>query len=343
MTGNSGISKYASRFYELILKPKGYVHVDSEDSLTSIFTRVSSQDTVHIEIGLFQNKEIAILLLMLKAGYKNVSITLHDAPLLKYPLKSFANPILNNFSKFYDRYISGFKNATPYIRNINTIYVLSYKGLQASSKIYKTNNFIFLPHIVDLQEKVIHPAASNRNFLYLGFIGKNKGLEYALKLHADIVRQNPGVQFYIAGTAIGKQMKYFNYLKKKYVRNVHFLGYVPDEELNRIYQRTRFALLLFKDYRFFYPASGSILTCMNHGKIVFTNRVNTIPEIISDCENGVFLSGQQKEDLKKITALLDNPDLQDKISENALTYLNAAHNTAMVEEHYIFPVSVKNH
>src|SRR5688572_6928397 len=106
--GISGICKYSRDFYELVLKDKGYTFVDSVNSISSILSTIASRDHVHIELGIFQKKEIEVLFLMLKANYRNISITLHDAPLLKYPFREFKNPVLNNLSKFYDLYASNF-------------------------------------------------------------------------------------------------------------------------------------------------------------------------------------------------------------------------------------------
>lgn len=121
MTGLSGICKYSKDFYELVLKTKGYQFIDSGEDITTIMSAVSSRDFVHIEIGIFQKKEIEILLLMLKANYKNVSVTLHDAPLVKYPFHEFKDPLLNGFSKLYDRYINNFSAAIPLVKKIKSI------------------------------------------------------------------------------------------------------------------------------------------------------------------------------------------------------------------------------
>ena len=86
--GNSGILKYSRDFYELILKERNYIFIDSKQSISTILSLVSSKDHVHLELDLFRKKEIEILFLMLKANYKHVSVTLHDAPLIKYPFYS---------------------------------------------------------------------------------------------------------------------------------------------------------------------------------------------------------------------------------------------------------------
>ena len=60
MDGESGIAKYSRDFYNLVLKEKGYRFVDSNESTITILSEITSIDHVHIEIGIFQKKEIEI-------------------------------------------------------------------------------------------------------------------------------------------------------------------------------------------------------------------------------------------------------------------------------------------
>src|SRR5215471_2018687 len=180
--GNSGISKYSQDFYQLVLKDKGYIYMDSGEDLITILSTISSRDQVHIEVGIFQQKEIEILFTMLRANYRNITVTLHDPPLVRYPFYQFKNNILNNISKLYDKYANSSGAAKPYIRKIKTIYALSKKGVESIKKKYGVSNVCYLPHIVNTGE-MSNNDSINKNFIYFGFIGKNKGLAYALELH----------------------------------------------------------------------------------------------------------------------------------------------------------------
>jgi glycosyltransferase involved in cell wall biosynthesis len=341
ITGRSGICKYSLDFYEFILKPRGFIFIDSSMHLSEIFTKISSRDYVHIETGIFQTREIEILFLMLNANYGNVSITLHDAPLLTYPFKKYNSPLLNNFSKFYDRYIVHHKNAIPFIKKIKNIYVLTKQGAAVTRKVYKTDNVCFLPHIVTIND-LEGVAETNKNFLYFGFIGRNKGIEYSLKLHQLILKTYKGVQFYIIGTAIGKQKEFYNQLKLKYTKNVHFLGYVPEDELEEVYDKASFAIIMFKPYKFFYPVSGSILYSLKKGKIVLTNSVNTIPEIISDNKNGIYLTGNLNKDEAILLELYDDKTRQKAILKNAVNYLYNEHAPEKVAEAFFGKFIMRN-
>ncbi len=331
--GLSGICKYSRDFYDLILKDRGYVMMDSNQHLTTIMSAVSSRDHVHIEIGIFQNKEIEILFTMLNAGYGNVSVTLHDAPLVKYPFRQFDNPFLNRISKFYDKYINRFKGVLPYLKKLKAIYVLSHKGVDVIKKMYRIDNVFFLPHIVDTSEVQKGEIKSN-NFIYFGFIGKNKGIEYSLQLHQHLQIQRPEIKFYVVGKALGKESAFYKSLKAKYSKNVHYLGYVPENELNDVFGNATFAIHMFRDYRFFWPLSGSILYSLKKGKIVLTNKVNTVPEIIDDKKNGFYLSGNLKKDGETLNEFIENRPLLEIVNSEAYSHLIQYHSAAAVSKNF---------
>ncbi len=143
------ISKYSYDFYQYILKEKGYVFMNSAESFATIFSTISSKDHVHIEIGTVLKKESDILFRMLKANYKSVAVTLHNPPLIKYPLREFRNSFLNSLSGFYDKYIDRFRALIPYLKKIKSIYVLSQEGLEKVKRIYHLENVYYLPPVTN--------------------------------------------------------------------------------------------------------------------------------------------------------------------------------------------------
>lgn len=333
LSGESGICKYAHDFYQWVLKPKGFHWISIDESIPEIMSKISSRDYVHLEIGIFQKKELQLLFTMLNANYRNVSVTLHDAPLVSYPFHQFQDDRLNLLSKIYDRYINRFQSAIPMVRKIKSIYVLSQRGLESIRMRYKIENVYYLPHVVDLTE-LETPPIENNNLIYFGFIGRNKGIEHALKMHQALLTQYPDLQFYVAGTALGKEMQFLQYLKKTYQKNVHYLGYVKEKDLQDVFSRSTFAIILFKDYQFYFPFSGSLLQALKKGKIVLTNPVNAIPELIRDRETGIFLSGDLQTDIRELKSLFHNPTLLKEIQQQAHHYLTEKHNPDMVAQHF---------
>ncbi|MBC8034705.1 MAG: glycosyltransferase family 4 protein [Chitinophagaceae bacterium] len=331
--GISGICKYSRDFYELVLKERGYVFIDSSDLSSDILSTISSRDHVHIEVGIFQRKEIEILFLMLKANYKNVTITMHDAPLLKYPFYTFKSPLLNGVSKFYEKYASSMGAAIPYVKKIKAIYALTNKGVDAIKRKYGVDNVYYLPHIVNPAETK-KSAANNSDFIYFGFIGRNKGIEYSLKLHQQLINKHPDSNFHVVGKPLGKEVQFYETLKERYRKNVHFYGYLEEDQLDEVFDRAMFAFIPFNNYRFFWPASGSILYSLKKGKIVITNNVNSISEIIENQRNGFMLSGDTRKDIKNISEIISDKPLLEKVKEDVYDYMMTKHSPEEVKKSF---------
>ena len=329
--GSSGIAKYAGDFYKFVLFEKGYEFVDAGEPFETVMEMISKEDHVHVELGIFQSRELRIVFGLLDKGNPNVTVTLHDPPLLKYPFYHFKTPLLNKISKFYDIYISRFRESRKYIKRLKHIYVLTHRGFSIVRDTYSTGNVRYLPHIINENEICCNKKV-RQNFIYLGFIGRNKGIEYALQLHTALLADYPESQFYIAGTALGSERKFYDYLKAAYTKNVHFLGYVGEEELSELFSTVGFSFILFREYQFFCPVSGSVLYNLKKGNIVFTNRVNAVAEIVNDGKNGFFLSGNIRKDLRLVDKVLKNSVLQDSITSNAVHELVVNHSPVAVKQ-----------
>lgn len=330
--GASGICKYSRDFYQLVLKEQGYVFMDSAQDIIHILSTISSRDHVHIELGIFQVKEQEILFTMLRANYRNVSITMHDPPLLKYPLYAFGNKFLHNVSKFYDIYINRLRWEKPLLQKLKAIYVLSRRAKQMMEARYGIGNVYFLPHVVDPAE-IVKGETGDSNFIFFGFIGRNKGIGYALRLHERLLAQYPESQFFVVGKAMGKEQRYYNALRERFQHQVKFTGYVEEEDLPALFNRAGYAVILFSDYRFFHPFSGSLLYSMKMGKIALTNRVNAIEELIQDGKNGFFLSGDIKKDAALVEGLMRDRAMQEAVVEEVYQYLLEQHSPEKVMQY----------
>ncbi len=332
-TGDSGICKYTYDFFELFLKQKDYRFLDTHNDFNNIISKLSINDKIHLEIGLFQKKEIKILLYLLKLQYKNITITLHDPPLFKFPFYEFKNSFLNKISKFFDLYFNSFNAINPYLKNIKYIYVLSQKGVNIVKNKYNLKNVLYLPHIVDV-EKIEYSNTPNNNFIYLGFIGKNKGIEYALQLHQNILLCHPNTKFYVVGKAMGNEVLYFNYLKNKYHKNIEYLGYLSENELNKIFDNATFAPLFFNSYKFYYPFSGSILYALKKGKIVLSNPTNTTLELIENGNNGFIFTGNLAVDTQNLLQIFEDTNKLEKIKNEIPVFLKNKFSATEVNQYF---------
>jgi glycosyltransferase involved in cell wall biosynthesis len=80
--------------------------------------------------------------------------------------------------------------------------------------------------------------------------------------------------------------------------------------------------------------SGSILYCLQQGKVVLTSNVNAIAEIIEDGETGVILEGNIYNDTCKIDALFRDNIQAMHIQRQIGPYLLDNHSVEVVASYY---------
>ena len=159
------------------------------------------------------------------------------------------------------------------------------------------------------------------DILYYGFIGPNKGLEYALALHSKIRIGNPSIRMYVVGqVADSKSQLYFDSIKAKYIDGVSYLGFVQESELDNTFSSVSHVFLPFLDYKYYCPFSGSILAALCRGRIVWTNPVNAVNEIIENEINGRYFTGDTSNDAEIFLSLLSRREELKQLSLGSLTY-----------------------
>jgi len=126
-------------------------------------------------------------------------------------------------------------------RTADSVIAISDHAKQQLSGTYRFNedSVHMIPHGVDLDRfqpsETDHDAVSpeTTTFLYVGRLGARKGLSLALKSFSLV--DDPETEFLIAGT--GRHREQLEALADDLgiVDRVHFLGYVPNEELPVLY------------------------------------------------------------------------------------------------------------
>lgn len=321
----SGIARYAEDFYACVLAPKGYV-LASPRAITSDFLSTCEPETIFfIELGASQYAEKEALLRIIRSGFSNIRITLHDPPFVTFPYFKFKSPLLNRISRGIDYYLGGFGMASRALRRCQIIYVLSNRGEILLRTRYGNLNVVRIPHVIH-PEKIAKATLVGHevDILFLGFIGHGKGLDYALEFHAEIIKHYPASVFHVVGEAIDDAGRaYLSKLKNKYNRNVRYHGYISEERLDELFARVAHVFLPFSEYKYIAPVSGAVLNSMRRGKIVWTRAVNSVAEVIRDGETGIFFRDDMQENMAVFRGLSETPGLAKEISRCVLEEISA--------------------
>ena len=333
--GLSGIARYSKDFYECVLQRAGYDHLDSSKPLEEIISAISSSDSVHIETGLNQRREAEVLCHLVRRGHPNVDVTVHDPPFAQFPRFAFGSPLLNKASKAFHFYLNNLGIDQDPLGRVRRILVLSERGKALLQARLGIGRRVFHIPLIVRQTEVLPCLESSRDLMFFGFIGKNKGLEYALQLHEALVADFPESMFYVAGTTLNEVgERHLEYLKGRFARNVSYLGFVPYDDLTAALQKAAVVLLPFQPYRFVCPTSASILRCLGMGKAVFTTDVNAVSELIRPGDNGFFLSLNFARDLQLIRSVLSNGELMRRVRQSAIDYVKKEHDPELVRRRF---------
>lgn len=322
----SGIYHYSVDFYTHILVSEGFIWISScktQDDVELLFHQFNSNDVLFFEIGVRSDLERSLLFRALEAEKFEVYVTLHDPPHIKYPYYSIPTHLGSQASKFAQLHFTKLGFGRQLYHRINKIYTLSARGAEMVRRMYGANNVCSIPFILNtggLQEP--RESGSFPRLVYTGFIGKKKGLDYALRLHRELVKTGSEIEFSVTGRAIGrKNERYLSKLARVYKDKTHFLGYVETGKLTELISDDAILLLPTEDYRSVCPMSANVLRGLFNGAIVVTSRANANTEIIENDQNGYFLSFNMKKDLTLLRSLINNETRRRRIRRSASEYV----------------------
>lgn len=126
-------------------------------------------------------------------------------------------------------------------------------------------------------------------FLYVGRLDREKRIDLLLRGMAELLQDSPGVQLAIAGQGAAKEELTRLAQRLGVEQHVHFLGYVPNELLPRLYQTAHvFAMPSPEELQ-----SIATLEAMASGLPVLAADARALPELVADGVNGrLFAPGQ---------------------------------------------------
>ena len=178
-----------------------------------------------------------------------------------------------------------------------------------SSNIYVVPNGVDFDDIqkIRVEDHLKHPA-----ILFVGGLGKVKGIDVLLNAVPIIRKEIPNLHVYIAGSGYED-----NNLKKlveelNIENNVNFLGFISGDEKYAYYKS---ADIYVQPSR--YETFGVVLLeAMACGKPIVASNVGGIPFVVDDGKTGLLFESENVEELaEKVILLLRDKDLRAKMGE----------------------------
>jgi len=152
--------------------------------------------------------------------------------------------------------------------------------------------------------------AKNKEFVigYIGGLGKRKNVEFILKL----AKQVPKIKFKIGGKGPDKE-RLESISKKLKLKNVNFVGFVPNEQMNNFYNSLD--VFLFPS---FYEGFGlPVVEAMACGIPCLISDRGSLPEIVKNAGIILDISDLEKS-TEKMKKLIKNKKLRDKMGKEEI-------------------------
>ena len=216
------------------------------------------------------------------------------------------------FSQYYAEYPSFVEKGLTYCDKIVAL-TPTWKDFFAS--IFDPHDVVVIPNPVPKMEKPERKYSGKINFLFLGFVSRDKGAKDLLEMVVSHKRQlNKKAQFTLCGNDVDCNVGM--YIRENHLGDlVIYRGWVDGEEKQKIFDSHD--VLVLPSYAEGMPMT--IIEAMANGMPVIASNVGGIPEIINDNENGQLIVAGNKEELyAAVTRYLNNRDLIKQHAEVAI-------------------------
>jgi glycosyltransferase involved in cell wall biosynthesis len=158
------------------------------------------------------------------------------------------------------------------------------------------------------------PRTAN-TILFMGNLGRHKGVYDILQAVPLVLDKHPDVRFVFAGEEDkkGERVKIEQrYHEMGLEKNVHFLGLVTGQTKLELFRQA----MLFVLPSYIENLPYALLEAMAMGLPLVTTPVGAIPEIVENGRNGFLIQpGDYVALADRIVKLLDNPELREKMSK----------------------------
>ena len=202
--------------------------------------------------------------------------TVHDLTLVRFKnldKNKYVYAIEQNIFKFLLRNVSRRSKAiitpTRYVKHD----IADYSGVN-EDKIQPIHH-----GVSDLQKLKSEPVETLKNKDFILFVGNafpHKNLARLIEAHQKLLEKHPKLHLVFAG----KKEFFYEQLEQKYIdaQQLHFLGFVSDEQLNWLYHHTQAYVFPSLSEGFGLPG----LEAMQYGVPVVSSNATCLPEVYED-------------------------------------------------------------
>lgn len=169
---------------------------------------------------------------------------------------------------------------------------------------FNANCIKILPNCIDIKDAILFKRKYkdvNEPLVigYLGRIEENKGMNWLLLACNRLLRENIPFRLFLAGKDEGNYIERFSdYAGTSF----NYAGIVSGNEKNLFLR----SLDVFVLPSYFEGLPMALLECMSYGVVPVTTAVGSIPEVVKDGENGIFIKTKDEISIAEAIKALDS-------------------------------------
>ena len=192
------------------------------------------------------------------------------------------------------------------------IIVLSEEWKDYFSKLTNNSKIEILYNAIKIPDD-FKKNLETQKALFLGRLGKRKGIYDLIEVSKDIIKKYPKFHLYIGGDGEVETVKTI-ITKQKLNKNIHYIGWIKDKEKERYLKEC--SIYILPSYNEGMPMS--LIEGMSYKNISISTKVGGIYKVIENEENGLLIEPGNNEELyNAIDKVLSNRQLRIKLSKNA--------------------------
>ena len=182
----------------------------------------------------------------------------------------------------------------------------------------------YLPNFIDYDKniKIDNSKINPKQFLFVGRISKEKGIDIAIKATNYLIKKGKIKEIKLKIIGDGEELEHLQKLKEKLnlKDEIEFVGKINNKNLNKYYQEsiaTIMPSILLENN----PLVA--LESMTNKKPIIASNIGGYPDLVKDGINGfLFEMGNYKELAEKMQELYDNKELSIKMGEQGFRMLD---------------------
>jgi len=167
------------------------------------------------------------------------------------------------------------------------------------------NKSIIIPHFIDKDRIKKFNVDRKNNIFALQRLDYRKRVDILLSSFKIVKQKRDDMKLFIGGKGPDEQ-RLKEFAKKESIKDVSFLGFIPNDELEKYYEKSK----IFVMHSTFEIFGLVFLEAMYHGTPIVSTNVGAIPEVLNYGEFGIIVKPMDPEKLAKgILRILDDEKL----------------------------------